>query len=60
MKMHLLALPDGAVSAGYNNINLTGYRWMGCGTGFAATNPAGVRVSGMVCCDLMTGCTIRF
>lgn len=54
------------VSAGYSNINLTGYRWMGCGnedsyhTGFTATNPAGVRVSGVVCCGLMKGCTIRF
>lgn len=54
------------VSAGYSNIHLTGYRWFGCGeddgyhTGFTATNPAGVRVSGVVCCGLMKGCTIRF
>jgi hypothetical protein len=53
-------------AAGYSNIELTGYKWYGCGqddsyhTAFSATNPAGKRVSGVVCCGMMKGCTIRF
>lgn len=54
-------------NAGYSNIQTTGYSPFECGdddtfhTGFTATNPAGKRVSGTVCCGWLTkGCTIRF
>lgn len=29
-------------------------------TGFAATNPAGQPVSGVVCCGVLKSCTVRF
>jgi hypothetical protein len=51
---------------GFGNIEFTGYAWIGCGqdddfaTRFNATNPAGKRVSGVVCCGLAKGCTVRF
>lgn len=53
--------------AGYSNISTGDYSWWTCGdddtfaTQFTATNPAGKRVSGTVCCGWLTkGCTIRF
>lgn len=54
-------------SAGYTEIQTTGYSWFECGkddsfhTGFRAKNPAGKVVTGTVCCGFATkGCTIRF
>ncbi len=51
---------------GFSNIETTGYA-LGCSdsdtfaTGFVATNSAGQRVSGTVCCGvLVKGCTVRF
>ena len=53
--------------SGFSNVQITGYSWWVCGehdtyhTGFVATNPAGRRVSGTVCCGWLTkGCTVRF
>lgn len=51
--------------AGYTDIQLTGYRWTGCSdsddyaTGFSATGPTGVRVTGVVCSGWLKGATIR-
>lgn len=54
-------------SSGYSEIKLNG--WAGiwsCGEGdtyadeFSATNPSGKRVTGVVCCGLFKGCTVRF
>lgn len=51
--------------AGYTEITITGYRWTGCGkddsfhTGFEATGPTGVRVTGVVCSGWLKGGTIR-
>lgn len=54
-------------SAGYTEIQTTGYSWLECGkddtfhTGFRAKNPAGKVVEGTVCCGMWSkGCTIRF
>lgn len=54
-------------SAGFKDVETTGYSWFACGqddtshTGFIATNPAGERVTGTVCCGLIfKACTIRF
>lgn len=54
-------------SAGYTEIQTTGYSWFECGkddtfhTGFRAKNPAGKVVEGTVCCGMWSkGCTIRF
>jgi len=52
--------------AGFRDIQTGGYAWMSCSkddtfaTSFTATNPMGMRVSGVVCCGLMKDCTIRF
>jgi hypothetical protein len=52
--------------SGYTKIQTTGYSFFECGegdtfhTGFTATNPAGERVSGTVCCGILKGCTVRF
>jgi len=53
-------------SAGYTNIQITGWKPFSCGkddtysTGFTAKNPAGVKVTGVVCCGLMfKSCTVR-
>lgn len=52
--------------SGYTDIETGGYSWFGCGkddefsTKFSAVNPAGVRVSGVVCCGLLKSCTVRF
>lgn len=51
--------------AGYKDVQFTGYRVFGCGkgdswhTGFEATGPSGVKVSGVVCSGFMKGATIR-
>lgn len=52
--------------AGYKDINITGYTPFMCGkddtfsTGFEATGPTGVRVTGAVCSGLLVkGATIR-
>ncbi len=53
-------------SQGFTNVQTTGYEPFACGqddnfsTGFVATNPAGNRVSGVVCCGMFKGCTVRF
>jgi hypothetical protein len=53
-------------NAGYTGITTTGYEPFRCAdgdtysTGFRATNPAGGRVSGVVCCGVFKGCTIRY
>lgn len=53
-------------SAGFTSIRTTGYEPFGCGegdvssTGFVATNVRGERVSGVVCCGITKGCTVRF
>lgn len=56
-------------SAGYTDVSAGGYAWYGCGeddtsaTKFTAKNPAGARVSGIVCCGwgpFSKSCTIRF
>ena len=53
--------------AGYSDIETTGWAPLTCSnddtysTGFVATNPAGDKVDGVVCCGLLTkNCTIRF
>jgi hypothetical protein len=62
--------PEGATKAlrgaGYTDIKLTGYRWIGCSKddhyadGFEAKGPTGVPVTGVVCSGLMfKGSTIR-
>jgi hypothetical protein len=51
---------------GFAQIEPTGYRWLACSkddvyaTGFRATSPSGVRVSGAVCRGVFKGATIRF
>ena len=53
-------------SAGFKDIQLTGYRWFRCSsednftTGFEATAPSGERVSGVVCSGWMQGATYNF
>lgn len=52
--------------SGYKDIQTGGYNVFACGrddnfaTEFTATNPAGERVSGVVCCGLWKNCTVRF
>lgn len=54
------------VKAGFRDIQIDGYAWMGCGkddtfsTKFTATNALGMRVSGVVCCGTWKGCTVRY
>lgn len=51
---------------GFTNIEAGGHSWFGCAdsdtfaTKFAATNPAGQRVSGVVCSGWLKGATVRF
>lgn len=52
--------------AGYTDVKLTGYRWIGCGgdddfaTGFNAKGPTGVQVTGVVCSSWWgKGATVR-
>lgn len=54
-------------AAGFTDVHTTGWEPFMCGesdtfkTGFVATNPAGARVKGAVCCGFMfKGCTVRF
>lgn len=52
--------------AGYTQIQTKGYDFFACSqddfysTKFSAVNPAGTRVSGVVCCGVFKSCTIRF
>jgi hypothetical protein len=52
-------------SAGYTEIEMTGYRILGCSEddlfhdGFKAIGPTGVPVSGVVCSAVFKGYTIR-
>lgn len=55
--------------AGYHDIKITGYRFLGCDsgkgsddnwhTGFDAVGPTGERVTGVVCAGFLKGNTIR-
>lgn len=50
---------------GYTDVQITGFRWFGCGddtsTGFTAKNTKGKPVDGVVCCGyLMKACTVRW
>ena len=52
---------------GYTNISTHGYGWFKCSsddwshTKFSATTPAGIKVSGVVCCGLIfKNCTVRY
>ena len=51
---------------GFTNVQIGGYAWFGCGKGdmysnkFVARNARGDRVSGVVCCGDLKGCTVRF
>ena len=51
--------------AGYSDITINGIAPFSCGEDdnfsnkFTATNPAGDTVSGVVCCGILKGCTIR-
>ena len=53
-------------SSGFRDVRLTGWAPLTCSdkdtfsTGFEATNPAGERVSGVVCCGILKNCTVRF
>ena len=53
-------------SSGFTDIKTTGYSMFACGeddsfaTGFIATNPAGQKVQGTVCCGMFKNCTVRF
>jgi hypothetical protein len=61
--------PEGArtalTQAGYSQIEITGWRFWGCGrednvhTGFTAVGPTGVPVEGLVCKGWWKGNTIR-
>ena len=50
---------------GFTEITLTGWKWTGCAkgddftTGFTATAPSGMRVSGVVCSGWFKGATVR-
>lgn len=54
------------IQQGYTEIEITGYSPFSCGkddsfaTGFVATSPAGIRISGTVCSAFFKGATIRF
>ena len=50
---------------GYTDIEFTGYNYMTCSeyrlrTGFRATNPAGRRVEGTVCCHMLHDCSLHW
>lgn len=52
-------------SQNLKNINITGYRWFGCGddhfhTGFSGTGPNGQHVEGVVCSGFLKGATVRY
>lgn len=56
---------EALIKAGFSEITLNGWAPLSCSeddnykTKFTATNPAGVRVDGTVCCGVFKGCTIR-
>ncbi len=52
---------------GFSDVRLGGVAWFACdgksdkaGQHFTATNPRGEVVSGVVCCGILKGCTVRF
>lgn len=53
-------------SAGFTEIQLQGYDFFACGKGddfatkFTASNVRGQKISGVVCCGIVKGCTIRY
>jgi len=53
-------------NAGYTDVVNKGYQFLACGrddsfsSGFTARNALGKPVSGVVCCGLLKGCTVRF
>ena len=53
-------------SEGFTDIEITGYRWFGCGrddqyqTGFSAINPRGKRIEGVVCSGWLKSAAIRY
>lgn len=56
-----------AEAAGMSDVRLDGTAWFACnsdqdktGLRFTATNPRGQRVSGVVCCGILKGCTVRW
>ena len=60
---------EAAVQAmGFRDVKTNGVPFFGCGKGdsmlrsrrFTATNSAGARVRGVVCCGLFKRCTVRF
>jgi hypothetical protein len=57
---------DTLEEAGFTEIDVGGWRPWSCGDGetfataFAATNAAGDRVEGVVCCASRASCTVRF
>lgn len=57
---------EALIKAGFTDIEIGGYDIFSCGedddfaTKFTATNPAGLRVGGTVCCGILKGCTIRY
>ena len=62
--------PDAATEtlqkSGYTDIVTDGWTPFACSeddtftTAFTATNPAGQKVEGVVCCGLLKSCTVRF
>lgn len=52
-------------ASGYSGVKMTGYAWFDCDkndtyrTGFVATGPTGLRVTGAVCSGVLKGYTIR-
>lgn len=52
--------------AGFTSVKTGGSAWGSCSRGdhyateFVATNPAGQRVGGVVCCGVWKSCTVRF
>lgn len=54
------------VNAGFTEIQLQGYDFFACGkdddfaSKFTASNLRGQKVSGVVCCGILKGCTIRY
>lgn len=57
---------DTLTKAGYSAVEVGSLVPFACGehdkvgVRFTATNPAGLRVSGVVCCGILKGCTVRF
>jgi hypothetical protein len=52
-------------AAGFTDVELGPWQFAACGddplnNSFKATNPRGVRVSGVVCCGVFKRCTVRY